>query len=115
MEILLNHSTESDAISVDVIHTETGFPGLGYGASVSHADFWPHVGTRDQPRCSRYSMLTMWGRLCSHVHVVELYVESVKNVTRFESVDATGWIHYRGGFINSRRTTMGASCNNEAR
>lgn len=39
----------SDALFVDVIHTDAGFLGQAY--SGGHVDFWPNSGTRFQPGC----------------------------------------------------------------
>lgn len=48
--ILVRKVTSSDAVFVDVIHTDAGY--LGEPNSCGHVDFWPCSGTRYAPCCS---------------------------------------------------------------
>lgn len=50
------HLTSSDAIFVDVIHTDGGI--LGFPSPIGHADFYPNNGRPLQPGCSPPNLLT---------------------------------------------------------
>lgn len=47
---ILESLNESDAIFVDVIHTDSGF--YGTTTKAGHCQFWPNFGHRYQPGCS---------------------------------------------------------------
>ncbi|KAG5672357.1 hypothetical protein PVAND_002490 [Polypedilum vanderplanki] len=60
----------SDARHVECLHTNGGLIGLGIGAHICAADFFPNGGT-DQRGC-----LT---NTCSHLRAVTIFVESIQN------------------------------------
>lgn len=114
--LFLHHLSDSDAQFVDIIHTDSGYLGLGYPASAGHVDFWPNGGTRSQPRCSGYSSFSPFGRLCSHIYAVELYAESVESSSAFVAVAAADWNSFKNGIVSeTERAVMGADCNSNAR
>ena len=53
-DLLDTHLAPTDALFVDVIHTDGGLNGVPY--STGHADFYPNCGRRVQPGCPLVSV-----------------------------------------------------------
>lgn len=54
--ILKEHLEETDAVFVDIVHSDTG--DLGWSSHIGHADFWPNKGVAGQPYCTARSDTT---------------------------------------------------------
>ncbi|XP_031776478.1 uncharacterized protein LOC100873034 isoform X1 [Apis florea] len=79
--LLNDRLSTSDAVFVDVIHTDKG--GYGTALKIGHVDFYPNYGHRPQPGCPSFGLLLSPKDLCSHRRSFELYAESVRNNTAF--------------------------------
>ncbi|KAL3869915.1 hypothetical protein ACJMK2_042537 [Sinanodonta woodiana] len=81
----------SDALFVDVIHTNAN--GFGIKYSVGHVDFYPNGGKR-QPGCLENMLSGLFsgqfeqlfhGVACSHMRVLNLFTESINSNCQFSS------------------------------
>lgn len=90
----------TDAITVDVIHTDAGLYGVPF--SVGSVDFWPNGGESVQPGCPT-------GRnydgspedTCSHDRAVSYYAESLISHDSFNSLKCPSWKDFK---VNNRCT-----------
>ncbi|KAK0167248.1 hypothetical protein PV327_004673 [Microctonus hyperodae] len=73
---------KSDAIFVDVIHTNSKIPGMK--SPIGHVDFYPNQGI-DQPGCNFPDIL------CSHHRAWFYYAESVLNERGFPASKCQAW------------------------
>ena len=64
-----NRIDAGDARYVECLHTNGGLLGLGIGAHIGHADFFPNGGS-GQRGC--------WTNTCSHLRAVTYYIESIQ-------------------------------------
>ncbi|XP_077283630.1 phospholipase A1-like isoform X2 [Arctopsyche grandis] len=86
--------TDTDAIFVDVLHTDGYFEG-----PIGHVDFYPNNGT-NQPGCFSVT-------LCSHFRVI-YYAESIMNPSGFLSVQCSDWNTFLNrGCTNNVKAQMG--------
>ncbi|XP_043510132.1 pancreatic lipase-related protein 2 [Frieseomelitta varia] len=90
------HLTRSDAMFVDVIHTDGG--NFGFLSPLGHADFYPNGGTPVQPGCNLESVIQRsMSRLvnqyivCGHNRAWMLYAESVTNPFGFSASRCPKW------------------------
>lgn len=79
--LLNDRLSTSDAVFVDVIHTDK--TGYGTALKVGHVDFYPNYGHRPQPGCPLFGLILSPKDLCSHRRSFEFYAESVRNNTAF--------------------------------
>ncbi|XP_043801520.1 lipase member H-A-like [Apis laboriosa] len=79
--LLNDRLSTSDAVFVDVIHTDK--TGYGTALKVGHVDFYPNYGHRPQPGCPLFGLLLSPKDLCSHRRSFEFYAESIRNNTAF--------------------------------
>ncbi|XP_063365087.1 pancreatic lipase-related protein 2-like [Cydia amplana] len=68
--------SRSDAVFVDVIHTDGG--GFGSPAATGAADFWPNEGKAKQPGCLSATVPLTVEDFCSHWRSWEYWAESVE-------------------------------------
>ncbi|XP_076465420.1 pancreatic lipase-related protein 2-like [Babylonia areolata] len=69
----------SDAIFVDVIHTDAKWGGFGVQERTGHVDFYPNGGTR-MPGCTRtgiWSLINVGELFCSHNKAYEYFTASI--------------------------------------
>ncbi|CAK9817304.1 Hepatic triacylglycerol lipase [Anthophora quadrimaculata] len=90
------HLTASDALFVDVIHTDGG--NFGFPNPIGHVDFYPNGGKPVQPGCnlrsvirSSFSKLINQYIVCGHNRAWMFYVESVKNPFGFPASRCPKW------------------------
>ncbi|XP_038073631.1 pancreatic lipase-related protein 2-like [Patiria miniata] len=92
----------SDAIFVDVIHTDAEAVGAGIVAACGHMDFYPNSG-KEQPGCPP-SLVDISDPLseipCSHVRVLDLYIESVTQCD-FVGYPCSNWDKFVNGQCTS--------------
>ncbi|XP_033638971.1 lipase member I-like [Asterias rubens] len=68
----------TDAIFVDVIHSDAELVGAGIVQAVGHVDFYPNGG-KEQPGCPpslRDAFMNSGKPSCSHMRVLDLYIDS---------------------------------------
>jgi hypothetical protein len=77
-----NHLCHSDALFVDVIHTNSAF--YGTNVAIGHVDYYPNGGST-QPGCSLFS----FKHQCSHSRSHDLFTESIssENLGKFKSLN----------------------------
>ncbi|CAH0546893.1 unnamed protein product [Brassicogethes aeneus] len=73
----------SDALFVDVIHTNSGH--LGMVKPAGHVDYYPNGGD-DQPGCG------FW--VCSHIRAVEYFTASIRKPDLFKAYPYSSWEEY---------------------
>nr|XP_034191636.1 pancreatic lipase-related protein 2 [Osmia lignaria] len=90
------HLTASDAMFVDVIHTDGG--NFGFPNPLGHADFYPNGGKPVQPGCSAGNVISRsFSRLmrayitCGHNRAWMYYSESVTNPFGFPASRCPKW------------------------
>ncbi|KAK9881608.1 hypothetical protein WA026_016479 [Henosepilachna vigintioctopunctata] len=81
---------ESDAIFVDIIHTNGHY--LGMISPCGHVDFYPNGGMH-QPGCN------FW--LCSHMRAVEFWLASIANPFLFKAYAFSSWGQYAKGKLKN--------------
>ncbi|XP_078046325.1 pancreatic triacylglycerol lipase-like [Augochlora pura] len=95
----------SDAMFVDIIHTDKLFYGQPY--NTGNVDFLPNFGHRLQPGCSPKILLTP-DDYCSHHRSWRFYAESVKNPKGFLGVECNDdWAFLKGLCNNTNVVPMG--------
>ncbi|KAL4149292.1 hypothetical protein QTP88_003272 [Uroleucon formosanum] len=86
---------KSDALFVDVVHTNIGFKGKI--SPLGHLDFYANNGIA-QPGCGTNTS-------CSHVRAVEYFAESISNKTQFLAVKCISYIMYKLKFCKTSETS----------
>lgn len=111
-KLLFTHRlSKKDAHFVDIINTDSGLLGWGYPRSEGHANFFPNGGTKVQPRCKKYSQLTPYGMLCSHIYAIKLYAMSLSKNYKFTGYSAKSWKDFKEGNYEPAKTAeLGANC-----
>lgn len=132
-EVGTTHLRSTDALFVDVIHTDAGF--LGSPETTGTVDFWPNGGSRIQPGCPElaFPFLSMQGNIairygynnttvnsrlfdadrCSHSRSWRLWAESLvtNDPHAFDSVLAASWTAFQNGdYFDSTPIQMGINC-----
>jgi len=92
---------KTDALFVDVIHTNAGTLALGdFGINmqVGHVDIYPNGGA-SQPDCSLLKTgINNWVG-CSHIRSHQYYIQSINNCT-FESYACSDYNSFKNGHCN---------------
>ncbi|XP_050673968.1 inactive pancreatic lipase-related protein 1-like [Leptidea sinapis] len=86
---------KSDAVFVDVIHTDAGV--LGFSSNCGHVDFFPNGGKPIQPGCTGNIVEQ---EACSHGRSCDLFVESISYASTdngFTSRLCESWDQYING------------------
>lgn len=96
----------SDARFVDIIHTNDGE--FGILESLGSVDFYPNGGGVVEPGCKIVS--------CSHLRVIDYYVESVNDPENFIGVECKSWRRFLSHqCTHNKRAVMGFAANNSTK
>nr|XP_039268182.1 inactive pancreatic lipase-related protein 1-like [Styela clava] len=95
---------ETDALFVDVIHTDSGADkGYGTGQQSGDVDFWPNGGV-EQPGCDQNLVVGIIGTVipgqfveCNHMRAVHVYSESILSSCPFKSYPCTSYNDFVNG------------------
>lgn len=116
----------SDAIFVDVIHTNGGQ--LGIEEPIGTVDFFPQGGKR-QPGCTQgninclgirhlnFIYLFLVAGFCNHISAPLYMIQSVLNPGQFRAVRCNSWNDFTAGFCRNNKdtATMGENVRASAR
>lgn len=97
----------SDALFVDVIHTDAGI--FGFKEPIGHVDFYPNGGQSPQPGCElevvipKHLLLNKF--FCSHWRSYMFYTESVLRPSAFVAVECPSWKAFAKGKCSGARIT----------
>ncbi|XP_077301670.1 pancreatic lipase-related protein 2-like [Arctopsyche grandis] len=96
-----NKLVASDAVYVEVIHTDIGCLGLGFKEPIGNADFYPNKGYR-QPGCGLKTA-------CSHTRSYKLFARTIGN-KNFMASQCNDYLEmFYGNCANLSRVAMGGS------
>ncbi|XP_055371524.1 pancreatic triacylglycerol lipase-like [Condylostylus longicornis] len=109
IDIIFDHLGPSDAVFVDVIHTDAGLLGAPY--STGTVDFWPNGGYSVQSGCPvpRHLFTGDDNDCCSHWRSWRFWAESVANLyqQKFIANKADSYTSYLLGFYEDETAIMG--------
>ncbi|XP_034248167.1 lipoprotein lipase-like [Thrips palmi] len=102
-----SHLSSSDALFVDVIHTDGGSYGVAY--PTGHADFYPNGGARLQPGCPAGARILSDDDFCSHWRSWRFFAESLNATgTPFLAVQCPSMEAFGSGRCSGNKpVTMG--------